>query len=148
MGTHTHSPRRLFAVLAAAPPAGFERTSSRARTYVRAVDSGCVVSDHFGMPAFPRCAALLRDGQPCKRTAAAGSEFCVHHTKLLASVDAETLRHGRTPKRHATLEPVLRVVTDTAVERKRHRPSKRWRALILQVSGRRSRQRPPRTWSS
>ena len=68
------------------------------------------------MPAFPRCGALLRDGQPCRRTVAPGSEFCVHHTKLLASVDAETLRHGRTPKHHSTLEPVLRVVTDPAVE--------------------------------
>jgi hypothetical protein len=69
------------------------------------------------MPAFPRCDALLRDGQPCRRTAAAGSEFCVHHTKLLATVDAETLRHGRTPKPHSTLEPVLRVVTEPPVER-------------------------------
>ena len=69
------------------------------------------------MPAFPRCGARLRDGQPCRRTVAPGSEFCVHHTKLLASVDAETLRHGRTPKRHTTLEPVLRVVTDTETER-------------------------------
>ena len=68
------------------------------------------------MPAFPRCGALLRDGEPCRLTVAAGSEFCVHHTKLLASVDPETLRQGRTPKRHSTLEPVLRVVTDPAVE--------------------------------
>jgi hypothetical protein len=69
------------------------------------------------MPAFPRCAALLRDGEPCKRTAAPGSKFCVHHTKLLASVDAQTMRHGRTPKRHSTLEPVLRVVPDLALGR-------------------------------
>jgi hypothetical protein len=68
------------------------------------------------MPAFPRCGALLRDGQPCRRTVAAGSEFCVHHTKLLETVDAETIRQGRTPKRHATLDPVLRVVTDPAPE--------------------------------
>ena len=92
---------------------------SRARAHVRKreVDSGCLVSDHSVTPVFPRCVALLRDGQPCRRTVAAGSEFCVHHTKLLASVDAETLRHGRTPKRHATLEPVLRVVTGPAFER-------------------------------
>lgn len=85
--------------------------------YARELDGGCVVSDHFGMPETSRCAALLRDGQPCKRTIAVGSKFCVHHTKLLESVDTETMRQGRTPKRHATLKPVLRVVTDPAVER-------------------------------
>jgi hypothetical protein len=69
------------------------------------------------MPAFPRCGALPRDGQPSGRSVAAGSEFCAHHTKLLASNDAETMRQGRTPKRHSTLEPVLRVVTDPVVER-------------------------------
>jgi hypothetical protein len=69
------------------------------------------------MPAFPRCGALLRDGQSCRRSVAPGSEFCVHHTKLLATVDAETMRHGRTTKRHSTLEPVLRVVTEPPVER-------------------------------
>ena len=81
------------------------------------MDSGFLVSDHSVMPAFSRCAALLRDGHPCRRTAAPGSEFCVHHTKLLATVDAETLRAGRTPKHHSTLEPVLRVVTEPTVER-------------------------------
>ena len=90
---------------------------SRAHVRTRELDSACVVSDHFGMPASPRCAALLRDGEPCRRTVVPGSEFCVHHTKLLASVDAGTLRQGRTPKRHATLEPVLRVVKDPGVER-------------------------------
>jgi hypothetical protein len=64
------------------------------------------------MPAFPRCAALLRNGQPCNRTVAADSEFCGHHTKLLATVDAETLRNGRTPKKRAIRKQMLRVVPD------------------------------------
>jgi len=62
--------------------------------------------------AFPRCAALLRNGEPCQRTIAAGSEFCVHHTKLLATVDAETMRAGRTPKQRVLAGPTLRVVAD------------------------------------
>jgi hypothetical protein len=68
------------------------------------------------MPAYPRCGALLRNGQPCGRTAEAGSEFCVHHTRLLETVDAEALRQGRIPKRQAVTEPVLRIVAEPAVE--------------------------------
>jgi hypothetical protein len=64
------------------------------------------------MPAFPRCGALLRDGQPCGRTAAAGSEFCVHHTKLLATIEAETMRQGRTPKERARKDSGLRLVSE------------------------------------
>jgi hypothetical protein len=68
------------------------------------------------MPASPRCGALLRDGQPCRRTVAAGSEFCVHHSKLLATVDAETMRQGRTPEQRAKQQPVLRVVPEPALD--------------------------------
>jgi hypothetical protein len=68
------------------------------------------------MPAFPRCGALLRNGQPCGRTAEAGSEFCVHHTRLLEDVDAESLRQGRIPKKRALKEPSLRVVAEPTVE--------------------------------
>jgi hypothetical protein len=68
------------------------------------------------MPTHLRCGALLRNGQPCGRTAAFGSEFCVHHTKLLASVGAETMRQGRTPRRQAKTEPRLRVVAEPAPE--------------------------------
>jgi hypothetical protein len=68
------------------------------------------------MTAYPRCAALLRDGTACGRTVAAGSEFCVHHTKLLATTDVETMRHGRTPKPRATRKQMLRVVTESAVD--------------------------------
>jgi hypothetical protein len=89
---------------------------SHARTYVREVDGWCGIGDDFVMPAFPRCAALLRDGQPCGRTVAVGSAFCVHHTKLLATVDAETMRQGRTPKPRAVKKQKLHVVAESAVE--------------------------------
>jgi hypothetical protein len=68
------------------------------------------------MSAFPRCAAHLRDGTACGRTVAAGSEFCVHHTKLLTTVDAETMRHGRTPKERASKKQMLRVLTDPVID--------------------------------
>jgi hypothetical protein len=66
--------------------------------------------------AFPRCEALLRDGTPCGRTVAPGSEFCVHHTKLLSTTDVETMRLGRTPKPRATKKQMLRVVTEAAID--------------------------------
>jgi hypothetical protein len=62
------------------------------------------------MPAFPRCTALLRNGQPCGRTVEVDSEFCIHHAGLLEEVDAESLRQGRIPKKRALKEPALRVV--------------------------------------
>jgi hypothetical protein len=68
------------------------------------------------MPAFPRCGALLRNGQTCGRTVAAHSEFCVHHTKLLGTVDAETMRQGRTPKNRALKESGLRAVSESPLE--------------------------------
>jgi hypothetical protein len=64
------------------------------------------------MPAFTRCGALLRNGQPCGRTADADSEFCVHHTRLLDDVDAQSLREGRIPKKRTLKEPALRVVVE------------------------------------
>jgi hypothetical protein len=35
----------------------------------------------------------------------------VHHTRLLATVDAEMLRQGRTPKKRPAVAPVLRIVS-------------------------------------
>ena len=64
------------------------------------------------MSAFPRCAALLRNGQPCGRTVIAESEFCVYHAKLLATVDAETMKQGRTPKKRVVQESQLRLIAD------------------------------------
>jgi hypothetical protein len=37
------------------------------------------------------------------------SAFCTHHTKLLETVDVESLREGRTPKRRGVTEPKLLV---------------------------------------
>jgi hypothetical protein len=62
------------------------------------------LSDHVVMPATPRCGALLRNGQPCGRAVAPDSEFCMHHTKLLETVDAEALRQGRIPKKLLELD--------------------------------------------
>src|SRR3954470_23546418 len=85
----------------------------RARTYVReALDMKVTVSDDFGMAASPHCAALLRSGQPCERTVAAGSEVCVHHTNLLATVDAEAMKRGRIPKQRAPKKALLRVAAE------------------------------------
>jgi hypothetical protein len=64
------------------------------------------------MPAFPRCAALLRNGQPCGRAVSPGSEFCVHHAKLLETIDAESLRNGRIPKKRALKDPPLRLIME------------------------------------
>jgi hypothetical protein len=50
------------------------------------------------MASFPRCAAQLRDGTPCGRTVAAGSEFCVHHVKLVEQHGEEALRRGDYPR--------------------------------------------------
>jgi hypothetical protein len=80
------------------------------------VDVWHTISDDLVMSAFPRCAALLRNGQPCNRTAADGSEFCVHHTELLVTVDAETLRQGRTPKNRAAAKQRLRIVPESTAD--------------------------------
>jgi hypothetical protein len=68
------------------------------------------------MPAFPCCGALLRNGQPCGRAVAPGSEFCVHHTGLLETVDAEALRQGRIPTKRDLKQSALRVVSEPAIE--------------------------------
>jgi hypothetical protein len=44
-----------------------------------------------------------------------GSEFCVHHTRLLASVDPDTAE-GRTPKRRSRSKQVLRVLPEATVD--------------------------------
>jgi hypothetical protein len=46
------------------------------------------------MQAFPRCAALLRDGRACDRTVVETSEVCVHHDRLLAKHGADALKQG------------------------------------------------------
>ena len=59
---------------------------------------------------FLRCSAVLRDGRPCDRTVAAGSDsFCVHHGALEEELGAEVLRQGRYPARRK-LKPVSKPV--------------------------------------
>jgi hypothetical protein len=58
----------------------------------------------------------LRNGEACGRTVEPGSEFCVHHTKLRATVDAQTMRQGKTPKKRALKESGLRVISDSDSE--------------------------------
>jgi hypothetical protein len=81
------------------------------------IDAAAPVRSQSSWRAFLRAqAALLRNGQPCNRSVVEGSEFCVDHTKLLASVDAETMRQGRTPTKRARREPVLREFSEPASE--------------------------------
>jgi hypothetical protein len=53
------------------------------------------------MQAFPRCAAVLRDGRACERTVVQDSEFCVHHDRLLAEHGAEALKQGLPRRKQA-----------------------------------------------
>jgi hypothetical protein len=53
------------------------------------------------MRAFPRCAALLRDGRACERTVVEGSEFCVHHDRLLTEHGADALKQGLPRRKQA-----------------------------------------------
>jgi hypothetical protein len=69
------------------------------------------------MASSPRCAAQLRDGTPCGRTVAAGSEFCVHHVKLVGQHGEEALRRGDYPRRRRAIVNVapLEVEAETTV---------------------------------
>jgi hypothetical protein len=75
------------------------------------------IRNHVAVAAYPRCGALLRNGQPCRRTVEPGSEFCVHHIQLLETVGADSLRDGRVPKKRALKAPALRVVAEPSPER-------------------------------
>jgi hypothetical protein len=65
------------------------------------------------MQAFPRCAALLRDGRACERTVVAGSESCVHHERLLAQHGADALKQGLPRRKQARgrWQPTIRAVS-------------------------------------
>jgi hypothetical protein len=65
------------------------------------------------MQAFPRCAAFLRDGRACDRTVVEGSEFCVHHDRLLAKHGAEALKQGLPRRKQARgrLQPTIIAVS-------------------------------------
>jgi hypothetical protein len=98
------------------PPAAADDAYSPSRAHVRTREDRVPDRHHAGMASFPRCAARLRDGRSCDRTVADGSEFCVHHSKLLATVDAGTMRQGRTPKKRSRSKQALRAVPDETVD--------------------------------
>jgi hypothetical protein len=68
------------------------------------------------MQAFPRCAALLRDGRACERTVVEGSEFCVHHDRLLAEHGAEALKQGLPRRKQARSSWQPTIVTTSSDE--------------------------------
>jgi hypothetical protein len=71
------------------------------------------------MARYPRCAALLRDGQPCLRTVADGSEFCVHHAKLAETHGSELVKDGmprRRTSRGGSAPPLVVVVDESPPE--------------------------------
>jgi hypothetical protein len=65
--------------------------------------------------SYPRCAGKLRDGQPCGRTVADGSEFCVHHRQLAEEHGDDAVKHGLPRRRAARTasDPVI-VATEPA----------------------------------
>jgi hypothetical protein len=77
---------------------GPRRAATRPLCLARAHVRTC---HHFRMQAFPRCAALLRDGRACERTVVEGSEFCVHHDRLLADHGADALKQGLPQRKQA-----------------------------------------------
>jgi hypothetical protein len=62
------------------------------------------------MSSFPRCAAKLRDGRPCNRTVVEGSEFCVHHDRLVDEHGAEVLKRGLLRRKEAKASWQPRIV--------------------------------------
>jgi hypothetical protein len=68
------------------------------------------------MDAFPRCAALLRDGRACERTVVEGSEFCVHHDRLLAEHGADALKQGLPRRKQARSSWQPTIVTTSSDE--------------------------------
>jgi hypothetical protein len=69
----------------------------RARTYWR----GGPVFARIWAAVVARCAARLRDGQPCGRTGLRDSQFCSHHTSLVEMHEADVLKQ-RLPSRRAS----------------------------------------------
>jgi hypothetical protein len=70
------------------------------------------------MPKFPRCAARLRDGQPCDRTVSDGSEFSIHHRKLAEEHGGEVVKNGLPRRRAARTasDPVIIATAEPATD--------------------------------
>jgi hypothetical protein len=78
------------------------RPLSLARAHVR-------TGHHCLMAGVPRCAASLRDGRACGRTVVEGSEFCVHHDRLLTEHGADALKQGlpRRKQERSSWQPTI-----------------------------------------
>ena len=87
--------------------AGLARPLTLARAHV-------CTCHHLLMQTVTRCAAVLRDGQACDRTVIEGSEFCVHHDRLLAQHGADALKQGlpRRKQARSSWQPTI-VTTST-----------------------------------
>jgi hypothetical protein len=91
--------------------------ASRAHTYVRARTiprrwRGCELSARIRATVFARCAARLRDGQPCGRTVSPGSEFCSHHASLVEVHGVDALKEGLAHRRASSGSTPPKVVTE------------------------------------
>jgi hypothetical protein len=67
---------------------------TRARAHEVAGASGDGQQQFRVVSEYPRCAALLHGGKRCRSAAQNGSEFCPHHSGLVAEHGAETLKRG------------------------------------------------------
>jgi hypothetical protein len=74
------------------------------------------------MQAFPRCDALLRDGRACDRTVVEGSEFCVHHDRLLPGYGADALKQGLPRRKQAQSSGQPTIVTMSSGEPRANNP--------------------------
>jgi len=85
-----------------------------ARTYARGPlrqYRGGDLSARIRRTVFARCAARLRDGQPCGRTVSPGSEFCSHHGSLVGVHGVDALMEGLPRRRASAQSKPPKVVT-------------------------------------
>ena len=95
--------------------AGLARPLTLARAHVR-------TCHHLLMQTVTRCAAVLRDGQACDRTVIEGSEFCVHHDRLLAQHGADALKQGLPRRKQARSSWQPTIVTTSTDEPEANNP--------------------------
>jgi hypothetical protein len=67
---------------------------ARAHTHARYWRWQCWSATLRGVPEHPRCIALLHGGERCRSVAVSGSEFCLHHDRLVAEHGTEALKQG------------------------------------------------------
>jgi hypothetical protein len=111
-------PRRNHSGWDLAPFRGRARSQplyARARTYAPGPRAsrwrGGDLSARIWPTVFARCAAKLRDGQPCGRTVSPGSEFCSHHASLVEVRGTDALKEGLPRRRASAKSKPPKVVT-------------------------------------